>query len=203
MQHTIMYAAFVIVGIADILTSKKYRLPPKTDYMVLLLAVLVEAFQFSFHLHGRTPVDTMVHKLLIYSAIAEAVFIGLEMRDTHCVLYALGRAFWTALHGAWLAHIAFMLYHSPTRLTAWNLSEDDQMTVVGVMFGWFMILFLAYTAFIGWLVCRYASSHGLKGIADEERQKLITNGQRSPGGDETEVDLGSMALSQRDRVCEP
>ncbi|XP_064485305.1 transmembrane protein 45B-like [Ornithodoros turicata] len=188
LQHIIMYAAFAIAGVADILTNRRYPLPPQTDYMALLVAVLVEVFLFSFHLHGRSPLDVMVHKLLIYSAVAEAVFVLLEMRNTQTAVLALGRAFWAILHGAWFIHIAFMLFYSSTKITSWISSEDDQLTMVTAMFGWFMISVLVYVAVIGCLFRWYASARGLEQGAHEERYKLIRNDEVGGSGDAAELE---------------
>ncbi|CAG2114123.1 unnamed protein product [Medioppia subpectinata] len=44
---------FVNMGIVDLLVYYGYPLPNGSDYMSLLMAAMVEALLFTFHLHGR------------------------------------------------------------------------------------------------------------------------------------------------------
>lgn len=66
-QHTAMYSFFCLNGALDLLYHYHAPLPPNLDYITASVSFAMEAILFSFHLHGRTPMDKQVPLTLIYT----------------------------------------------------------------------------------------------------------------------------------------
>ncbi|CAG2115020.1 unnamed protein product, partial [Medioppia subpectinata] len=78
--------------------------------MSLLMAAMVEALLFTFHLHGRTPIDVHVHTLLIVSVIASVVSVAIECKYRDHMLSAFSRALCALIQGFWFCSVGFILY---------------------------------------------------------------------------------------------
>ncbi len=52
-QHVIMYVFFGMVYASHLLAYWGIPIPKKTDYLLFLCALLIEAMLFAHHLHGR------------------------------------------------------------------------------------------------------------------------------------------------------
>jgi len=62
LQHVTMYGFFWLNGITELCATKKCRsVMPHMGYLTLALAFAIEAFLFSNHLHGRTPINIQVN----------------------------------------------------------------------------------------------------------------------------------------------
>jgi hypothetical protein len=73
-QHATMFFFFGLSGLADILVKLRTPLLPRgSEYLFGILALVVEALLFMFHLHGRSAMDVLVHTLLIYVLYATIV----------------------------------------------------------------------------------------------------------------------------------
>lgn len=77
-HHIIMYVAFFIGSIVELLIHCKLRLPARLDRALLLIEFGVEAFVFSNHFHGRNKVDEHFHVLLAMTILCCLLFCILE-----------------------------------------------------------------------------------------------------------------------------
>ena len=76
-QHITMYFFFALSGVLDLLTMRGLA-PEGTDYMGMVIALLVEGALFKFHLFGRDELDVLIHVLLLYVIGFSALVITLE-----------------------------------------------------------------------------------------------------------------------------
>lgn len=150
-QHLSMDLFYMFSGIVDVLTNSGFPLPPGTDYVALFFAVAVEGLLFNFHLHGRPPLNVMVHTMLIYVTAAEATCIMVELTKPHSVLAALGRAYFRTLQGTWLWQLAFMLFGRFPDYQAWDQNDHDNMMLAASVFAWHMLGGLLNSGFFGLL----------------------------------------------------
>nr|XP_037273355.1 transmembrane protein 45B-like [Rhipicephalus microplus] len=140
-----MYAFYLLSGIVDVLYNAGFPFPRHTDYVSLLLAVASEGLLFYFHVHGRPPLDVMVHTLLVYTIAAVVVCIIAEMCRPQSVLVSLGRAYFCLLQATWIWQIAFILYgHNP-----WDVDSHMAMMLAASAFAWHMMAVLVYVGVLG------------------------------------------------------
>ncbi|XP_047740770.1 transmembrane protein 45B isoform X2 [Hyalella azteca] len=132
-QHMSMYFFFGLMAFVNILLHYKFSIPPSTDYAVALLAIVNEALLFANHLHGRPPMDVLVHTLLLYPMAASLLCGAIEMAYRCQVLAALGRTYGTILQGTWFCHVGFILYPLPG-MRVWDQEDHSQMTVITTLF---------------------------------------------------------------------
>ncbi|CAG5134138.1 unnamed protein product, partial [Candidula unifasciata] len=71
-------SSFLISGVVDIAVHYGVPLPPKTDYMSMVIALVVEGLLFNSHVHGRSELDIHIHMLLVYVIFSTAVVMALE-----------------------------------------------------------------------------------------------------------------------------
>ncbi|KAL3221487.1 hypothetical protein MRX96_029384 [Rhipicephalus microplus] len=144
-QHKSMYAFYLLSGIVDVLYNAGFPFPQHTDYVSLLLAVASEGLLFYFHVHGRPPLDVMVHILLVYTIAAVVVCIIAEVCRPQSVLVSLGRAYFCLLQATWIWQIAFILYgHNP-----WDVDSHMAMMLAASAFAWHMMAVLVYIGVLG------------------------------------------------------
>ncbi|KAG0418386.1 hypothetical protein HPB47_004908 [Ixodes persulcatus] len=156
-QHACMYSFYIPSGILDVLSCKETLLPQGANRAVLLLAFCVEVLVFHSHLHGRPPLDTLMHGLIVYAVLAKAACLCFEMVLKDSVLAPLGTAFFGAVQGSWVLQIAFSLC-SPD-FGSWQENHQNLMYAVA-LFTWHMagaLLFLALIGVLTWLC--YVGSH--------------------------------------------
>uniref|UniRef100_A0A147BNT1 Putative transmembrane protein n=1 Tax=Ixodes ricinus TaxID=34613 RepID=A0A147BNT1_IXORI len=149
-QHMSLFVFYGMSGILDALTANKSPLPEGTDYAGLMMAFSVQALLFHFHLHGRSPMDVLVHTLLVYTTVAAAACVGIEMAFRRSALAALGRAFFTILQGTWLVQIAFILYYPWSGGHSWKDDHQDLMLATAI-YTWHMAGIVAALSFVGLL----------------------------------------------------
>ena len=101
-QHVTMYSFFWLSGLTDILVHKRVRSAPLgMDYLVASMAFVAEAILFSTHLHGRSPVDLILHTLLVYVILLCALAILMEYKWHNSIILAYTRTYFVALQGTW------------------------------------------------------------------------------------------------------
>jgi hypothetical protein len=159
LQHSTMYAAFILSGIVEILMHAKFELPKRTEYVFNLIGFFVEFLLFKFHLHGRNEIDILMHTLLLY-AIAGCIVSGvLECCKPENVIFAYGRILFTMLQGTWFFEAGFVLYPPWDFITGiWDPNSHEHIMVLTATFLWHILLIMA-TMLVQLLVMRrfYAS----------------------------------------------
>lgn len=80
-QHATIFFFFGLSGLAEILVKlRSPLLPSGSQYLFLILAFVMEALLFKYHLHGRLTMDIHVHTLLIYVVYATVAVVLLEAK---------------------------------------------------------------------------------------------------------------------------
>ncbi|CAN7940313.1 unnamed protein product, partial [Ixodes hexagonus] len=154
-QHISMYVFYGLSGLTDLLTVHGAPLPVGTDHCILLMAVCVEGFLFHFHLHGRTHLDVLIHTLLVYTIVAEAVCIAIEMARRKSALAALGRAYFGVVQGTWFFQVGFILYNPLPGAQKWVENHHNMMLATAI-YTWHLMGALVYVGVLGvvaWLWC--------------------------------------------------
>lgn len=65
--HLVMYFAFALGAIVELLIYYGEPLPKKSEKAMLVVAFAIEAFVFSNHAHGRNHIDAHLHVFLAYA----------------------------------------------------------------------------------------------------------------------------------------
>ena len=105
-EHIMIFVFFLFHPIMELLYYFKIEyLPPKLDYLGIILAYSVEGFLILKHLHGRTDIDVQMHTYLFYSILGCALAFTFEMVWIHDVRPAVARATFSLLQGTWFVQV--------------------------------------------------------------------------------------------------
>lgn len=184
-HHGSMYVFYATSGIIDVMTNWRLPLPEDSDYVGILLAVVVEWLLFNFHLHGRAHLDILVHTMLMYVIAAKAACIALEMIRRNSVLASLGRAFFCLLHGTWLCQVGFILYSPLPSVPPWDEHSHKDMIVAAAVFTWHMwglLVYLTVIGFVTWVLCSTCDCEDASDRLDEVRYALVSDSVASVDG---------------------
>jgi hypothetical protein len=151
-QHATMFFFFGLSGVIDILVHHKAPLPKDVEYVIATLAFVVEDVLFMFHLHGRTPLDVLVHTLLVYVLHATVIVCVVEMRYRNNVTVSLTRTFLVFLQGTWFWQVGFILYNPIHGHIPWKDDDHEEMMVATMMFAWHMAVVFLLMLSIGVVV---------------------------------------------------
>ncbi|BFZ18824.1 hypothetical protein BsWGS_21863 [Bradybaena similaris] len=140
-QHMTIYGIFIIHGITDLMAWSQAALFPAFNYMTGFLAFLWYGVAFYYHasMHGKEPVETIVHVLPIFIMFVIATAILLEVKWKEGVWTMVVRSYGLLTLGTWFSHVAFMLYVSD-RFPGGESSDLDRtdpnnVVYVKAMFG--------------------------------------------------------------------
>jgi hypothetical protein len=152
-QHATMFFFFGISGVIDIIIHHQPNLLPQgIEYMIGILAFSVEGILFAFHTHGRSPMDMLIHTLLVYAISACVIVTLIELRYRNNVLVTLARAYVVLVQGTWFWQAGFILYNPNHAAQPWDQQSHEQMMVVTMMFAWHMAAAFIIILSIGLLV---------------------------------------------------
>ncbi|CAL1533331.1 unnamed protein product [Lymnaea stagnalis] len=140
-QHMTIYGIFIIHGVTDLMAWFKAPLFPSFNYMTAFLAFTWYGVAFYYHasMHGKEPVETIVHILPIYVMFVVSTAILLEVKWKEGVWTMVIRSYGVLTLGTWFSHVAFMLYvhdrfpgGEPSNL---DRTDPNNVTYVKAMFG--------------------------------------------------------------------
>lgn len=201
-QHITMYFFFLLTGVLDILTAKGLA-PPGSDYMGVVLALLIEGALFKFHLFGRSDLDVLVHVLLLYVIGFSAILICVEAAYRTAPVLPMLRALLCMVQGTWFWALGTILYNPLPDAVPWDQHDHTSLMLAVVCFSWHVAAnFLVLLAFGAVMACCYRKRGGaharyaslpLKSLDDEEEdgERLVGEAEcclggaeDGPGGDE-------------------
>ncbi|XP_046581795.1 transmembrane protein 45B-like [Haliotis rubra] len=112
MQHVTIYGMFIIHGITDLLMYYDFPLPAGTHYLTVAIAFFWYGIGFYFHahMHGKEPLEEIVHVLPVPVMLATGLTVLCEMMWKKGVATALVRTYFVLTLGTWFSHVAFILY---------------------------------------------------------------------------------------------
>ncbi|GFR60943.1 transmembrane protein 45B [Elysia marginata] len=146
-----IYGIFAIHGVTDLMAWLKAPLFPMFNYVTALLSFLWYGIAFYYHanMHGKEPVEVIVHVLPIFIMFLVSIAIVLEMKWQDGVWTMVTRAYGVLTLGTWFSHVAFMLFvHNkfPGGERS-NLDRSDLNNVIFVkaMFGMHLFVNLLIT----------------------------------------------------------
>lgn len=135
-QHASVFFFFGISGVVDILVHYHAPLPPDIDYATVVLAFMVEALLFYFNLHDRTELDMMLHTLLVYTVLANAAAVAMEMKYRNSLLGPLARAYVLLIQGTWFWHIGFIMNNPFPGVVSWKEDGNAELVVASLFYVW-------------------------------------------------------------------
>lgn len=154
-HHTTMYFFFGLRGVTNILCSTISSLPTSLNKLMLSNALLVEAFVFYNHTHGRTLLDIFLHQLLVLVVFLSGLVAFFEILIHNNIAMELLRSSLILLQGSWFWQIGFVLY-PPSGGPAWDLVDHDNIMFLAICFCWHYaftyIIIGAIYAFVTWFV---------------------------------------------------
>ena len=152
-QHATIFFFFGLSGVVDLLVHHRMPLPKGIEYIAMTLAFVIEGLLFKFHLHGRTPLDVLLHTLLLYTIAGCIASCLAEMRWRRSVIAPLARTYFLFLQGTWFWQVGFILYNPVPGSLGWEDDNHGQMMVITMMFAWHMaavfLLMMGIGALIG------------------------------------------------------
>ncbi|XP_059166325.1 transmembrane protein 45B-like [Physella acuta] len=135
-QHATMYLFFLLSGVTDLGVHFGLPLPHGTDFISLVLALLIEGLLFASHVHGRPELDVQLHMLLVYVIFTTAVVIALEIKFSNSALLSMARAYLMMLQGSWFWAVGVILYAHGEPNTAWALDNPESSMQAAIYFSW-------------------------------------------------------------------
>ena len=161
-QHATMYFFFGLAGFICLLSPTLKRVIPEIEnvkYVMMLMAYIVEAILFKFHLMGRDNVDILVHTLLLYTVYGAIISVCLEMCMRENILCVLARGLTTWIQGTWFWHVGFILY-DPFGSPEWVESHDTMM-MIPLLFSWHIGITLVLMLVLAAVTASYYRAKGL------------------------------------------
>ena len=155
-HHVTMYCFFGMAGVFRLLHPVLKRRIPQLDemeYIVLILAFVIQAMLFNFHLIGRDKVDTMLHTYLLYCVYGCIIMTFSEMIFRNQVLLSIGKSYFITLVGTWFCQLAFVLDSPFSGHMKLDPKNEDDLMLTTLMFSWHMggvFLFSVFCGF-GWV----------------------------------------------------
>uniref|UniRef100_T1JB65 Transmembrane protein 45B n=1 Tax=Strigamia maritima TaxID=126957 RepID=T1JB65_STRMM len=132
--HMSIYFFFVIQSAVEIFQFYKFHfVPPNAEYFTSVLGFLMQAFLFSFHTHGRSELDVLLHTLVVLTAVISCFTMTLETFIRDSLVLTLARSHSVLIQGTWITHIGFILYPPTTGMNHWvasKLSHSEAMLLV-------------------------------------------------------------------------
>uniref|UniRef100_T1JB64 Transmembrane protein 45B n=1 Tax=Strigamia maritima TaxID=126957 RepID=T1JB64_STRMM len=174
-QHITMFFFFGIQSVVEILQFYKFpSIPPNAEYFTSILGFFIEGLLFSFHLHGRSHLDVLVHTLLVVAIAGCCFTTTLETFVRDQVIVSLARAFCTLLQGTWFYHVGFILYPPLPGMKQWASADHNEMMLVVMYFTWHAAVGFGITLLIGSLVSlKYRRMLSSKELNDSCRLSLL------------------------------
>ncbi|XP_018496112.1 transmembrane protein 45B [Galendromus occidentalis] len=180
LQHMTMYTFFLISGIIDLWSARKSigrRLPPGSDFAAIIVAAMVEWLLFRFHLHGRDPLDVLVHTLLGFTIVAIVLIVLAECVFRESVLLGYMRAIAVLTHGLWFISVGYIL-HNPWGPPPFDANDHGSHMVATCIFTWHV---LVATLICGFIVVATHKKFGTGSIETEytrcpEREEAALKG---------------------------
>ncbi|XP_029654253.1 transmembrane protein 45B-like [Octopus sinensis] len=193
-QHATMFFAFGLSGVVELLLFFKAPLPTDVDYIANILAFTIELVLFTFHLHGRSELDVLLHVLLTYVIIASLISAFIEMKFRHNVLAPLARTYFVMLQGSWFWQVGFILYRPFPGKSPWKGDDHSQMMLITIYFAWHSIACFIIILLFGGIVSCYQKGRGVSYVDDDMIMKRLihtgTNGQTLVSlNDDSESDI--------------
>ncbi|KAL8560173.1 hypothetical protein ACOMHN_021668 [Nucella lapillus] len=147
-QHITMYFFFALSGVLDLLTLKQLA-PQGTDYVGIIIALLVEGGLFKFHLFGRDALDVLIHTLLLYVIWLSVVVVALEAGFRHTAVLPLLRSLLTMLQGTWFWGLGIILYNPFPGASSWDPDDHHALMLAVVCFSWHVAVNLILIIVVG------------------------------------------------------
>ena len=132
--HICLYSSFVLSGIVDLI-SICCKLPRAVSQLFLCFAFYCEAILFSFHVHGRDPLNSAVHQFLVIFVMSSALFATLRMLNPRNLFINTGFAGSLTLQGTQLVQAGWLLYGG----TEWNLQSHENIKFVSALAIWHLL----------------------------------------------------------------
>ncbi|CAO2632014.1 Transmembrane protein 45A [Lemmus lemmus] len=164
------------------LITKEFFFRAEVVEGIVITGVVLIAFIFHNHTHGRTLVDTFGHQLLSFAIFLAGLVAFIEVFTKNNVVLALLRSSLVMLHGLWFCQVAFVLFPK-NRDHAWNLSDHSNVLFLTVCFCMYyaltyVIIGINY-ALVTWLV-----KWRLSKLCTSETQLLKNSEQQEDSEDE-------------------
>ncbi|XP_067947747.1 transmembrane protein 45B-like isoform X1 [Watersipora subatra] len=154
-EHITMFAGFGISALVDIFSYDNTLgcLPEGSDYFCGLGAVMIEFVLFLYHLHGRNPLNTHLHIILIYTIGFMAITTVTECIYRDKVIWSIARVYSIWLQGTWFWQIAFILFNPANNSKSTLDTEDPESIMIATLYlAGHIILGFAVQFVIGFLV---------------------------------------------------
>lgn len=132
--HISLYSLFVLSGIVD-LVSICDKLPRAVSQLFFCFAFYCETILFSFHVHGRDPLNSAVHQFLLVFVISSALFATLRMLNPRNLFINAGLSGSLILQGTQFIQAGWLLYGG----TEWNSQSHENVKFVSALAIWHLL----------------------------------------------------------------
>ncbi|XP_076452521.1 transmembrane protein 45B-like [Babylonia areolata] len=162
-QHMTIYGIFLFHALLDLLTWLGLPMIPGAGHASAALSFLWYGVAFYYHaqMHGKEPLETVVHVLPISAMLVTAGAILLELAWRRGVWTMLTRSLGLLTLGTWFSHVAFMLYEHDKfpggGSSGWDRSDLRNVQFARASFGLhllFNMLFIVLCYVITYLALR-------------------------------------------------
>lgn len=134
-EHLMLYIAFGILSAFCAWTHYKPMVLPDGEYLLFLLAIIINMIVLSGHNHNGPHLELKLHGFVMFNWVVVILGTLVEMKNRGNAAIACLRPIFLMVQGAWMASIAWILY-SPTFY--WPLSDNSVM-FLNVYYAWHLI----------------------------------------------------------------
>ncbi|KAK7087334.1 transmembrane protein 45B-like [Littorina saxatilis] len=194
-QHMTIYGIFILHAVIDLFTWAGVPMIPGAAHVsgALSFAWYGVAFYYHSQMHGKEPLEAIVHVIPIPLMLLTALAILLECRWRSGVWTMLTRSFCVLTIGTWFSHVAFMLYEHDKfpggGSSGWDRSDIRNVQYARACFGLhllFNMLFMLFCYVITYLVMRMRHSlHIPVAYYDESDDALGVRKKPVPSSDDS------------------
>ncbi|CAG0899846.1 unnamed protein product [Darwinula stevensoni] len=170
-QHLCVYSSFFIFCFIGFLMDMGCTFLPYVDHAFMILALTVEWLVFSYHLHGKTPLQALVHILLGNVLKSSIVLAFLNAWKRSQVLLTLALVYSFLVQGTWFYQIGFI--EDPPWKSTWNGESHDHMTIITVIFVAHLFLDAIFILILNGFIAAWVRGRGrLRYCSEDEKQML-------------------------------
>ncbi|XP_071096515.1 transmembrane protein 45B-like [Haliotis cracherodii] len=164
MQHVTIYGLFILHAITDLLMYYDFPLLVGTHYLTAAVAFFWYGIGFYYHahMHGKEPLEEIVHVLPVPVMLATGLAILCEMLWRKGVATVLVRAYFVLTLGTWFSHVAFILYDHTSfpgsHPSNYNRQDHRNVAFAAAAFGihlCFNLIFMVVSYVITYYVVRW------------------------------------------------
>ncbi|CAG0886119.1 unnamed protein product [Cyprideis torosa] len=134
-QHVVLFSCGTVRSAFVLLCFYKKKIPIELEFLAtgMTMYLLIPMFLFHLPAHANTPIFKMIHIVIVILCYLIGTITFYEMKHRNSVMASLGKCYFTALLGVWMAHAGdVLMYVNPFRANLLMTKENLQLFYVSM-----------------------------------------------------------------------